>query len=181
MVKNRLHILWTIGHFTYIVVWLGETSCYTQLKLVGSTFSSGYFDHSSSCHCQWLLTTFPIPHTLKGPLIWLQYEVQLSILPTPNQCWCISESSSSHVSSSSPFCFSILTLYYKHIIYDLLTCPSMGCSGALLSKSPINWILHRMHFATENILHTYSIITLSLERAPCAVSLVYFGHCGYKM
>ena len=26
VVKNRLHISWTGGHFTYIAVWLGETS-----------------------------------------------------------------------------------------------------------------------------------------------------------
>ena len=74
-----------------------------------SLFFSGYFDRSSSCHCKRLFATFPIPHTFKGPLSRLQYEVQRPVLPTPNQCWCISESSSSDVSSSSPCCFSVIT------------------------------------------------------------------------
>jgi len=98
----------------------------------GSTFLSfffpGYVDRSSSCHCKRLFATFPIPHTFKGPLSRPQHEVQRPILPTPNPCWCISESSSSDVSSSSPFCFSVLTLHYKHIIYSLVL-PRVG-SGA---------------------------------------------------
>ena len=37
-----------------------------------------------------------------------------------NQCWCIFENSSSNVGSSSPFCFSILTLYYRNLLYSLV-------------------------------------------------------------
>jgi len=100
----------------------------------------------------------------RSPISWLQYEVQRLVLPTPNQCWCISENSSSGVGSSSPFCFSVLTLHYRYIIYSFVL-PRVALVRRILE------ITCELNIARDTLspLKASYIAIIALGRSPCGI------------